>query len=75
MLYSIKNLEELENLNDLVSLQNQVHEIRSQDNLGEQLFHENTKKLLEPDNNTIKNTSEHLTKTITESFLKQSSVR
>ena len=34
MLYSIKNKEKLENLNELVSLQNQVNEARLQDKLG-----------------------------------------
>ena len=31
MLYSIKNLEELANLNELVSLRNQVQEVRLQE--------------------------------------------
>ena len=44
MLYSIKNIEELEKLSDLVSLQNQVNEVRLQDNLSEQNFLENFKK-------------------------------
>ena len=46
MLYSIINLEELENLNDLVSLQIQVREVRSQDRLGKQNFQEKTKNYL-----------------------------
>ena len=37
MLYSIKNKEELEKLNELVSLQNQVQEVRLQDTLGKQI--------------------------------------
>ena len=35
MLYSIKDREDLENLNELVSLQDQVKTVRLQDNLGE----------------------------------------
>ena len=44
MLYSIKDREDLENLNELVSLQDQVKTVRLQDKLGEQNFHENIKK-------------------------------
>ena len=44
MLYSIKKIEDLENLIELVSLQNQVREVRLQDKLGEQKYHQNTKK-------------------------------
>ena len=38
MLYSIKDREDLENLNELVSLQDQVKTVRLQDKLGEQTF-------------------------------------
>ena len=34
MLYSIKNIEDLGKLNELVSLQNQVQEVRLQDKLS-----------------------------------------
>ena len=33
MLYSIRNIEDLQNLNELASLQNQVQEVRLQDKL------------------------------------------
>ena len=46
MWHSIKNGEDLDNLKVLVSLQNQVKELRLQDKLGEQNFHENIKKYL-----------------------------
>ena len=46
MLYSIKNRDGLKNLNELVSLENQVKELRLQDNLGKQNFHDNGKKSL-----------------------------
>ena len=70
MLYSIKDREDLEKLNELVSLQDQVKTVRLQDKLGEQNFHENIKKLLEPVTKSIENTSQDITKTITETSLK-----
>ena len=44
MLFPINNREDLQNLNELVSLQNQVNEVRLQDKLGEQNYHEDSKK-------------------------------
>ena len=38
MLYSIKDREDLENLKELISLQDQVKVIRLQDKLGKQIF-------------------------------------
>ena len=70
MLYSIKDREDLENLNELLSLQDQVKTVRLQDKLGEQNFHENIKKVFEPVTKTIENTSQDITKTITETSLK-----
>ena len=67
MLYSIKNREDLENLEELVSLQDQVKVVRLQDKLGKQNFHEDMKKVFEPVTKSLENTSETLTKTITES--------
>ena len=46
MLYSIENVEDLQKLNELVSLQIQVQEIRLQNKLGEQNYHEDIKKIL-----------------------------
>ena len=46
MLYAIKNNDDLENLNELVSLENQVNVVRLQDKLGEQNFHEDMEKFL-----------------------------
>ena len=48
MLYSIKDREDLENLEELVSLQNQVKVVRLQDKFGKQNFHEDMKKVFEP---------------------------
>ena len=46
MLYPINNREDLQKLNDAVLLQNQVQEVRLQNKLGEQNYHEDIKKIL-----------------------------
>ena len=69
MLFPIKNREDLKNLNELVSLQNQVNEVRLQDRLGEQNYHEDSKKLFKPMTDVIKSTSENITKTLTENSI------
>ena len=69
MLFPIKNVEDLQILNELVSLQNQVKLVKLQDKLGEQNFHEDMKKVFEPVTKSLENTSENLTKAITESYL------
>ena len=66
MLYSIKDREDLEKLEDLVSLQNQVKVVKLQDKLGEQNFHEDMKKVFEPVTKSLENTSKNITKTLTE---------
>ena len=66
MMFPIRNVEDLQNLNEAVSLQNQVKVIRLQDKLGEQNFHEDMTKVFEPLTDTLKKTSENITKTITE---------
>ena len=70
MLYAIKNVDDLKNLNELVSLQDQVKAVRLQDKLGEQNFHEDKKKVFEPVTKSLENTSQDITKTITESSSK-----
>ena len=62
MLYSIKNIEELEKLKELVSLQNQVKVDRLQDKLGKQNFPEDMKKVFEPVTKSLENTSQDITK-------------
>ena len=69
MLFPIRNVEDLLNLNDAVSLQNQVKVVRLQDKLGEQNFHEDMTKVFEPLTDTLKKTSENITKTITENSI------
>ena len=70
MLYSIKNREDLEKLEDLVSLQNQVKDVKLLDQLDEQNFHEDMKKVFEPVTKSLKNTSEKITNAITDSSIK-----
>ena len=72
MLYPIKFIEGLQELNELVSLENQVKVVRLQDKLGEQNYHHDRNKLLEAMTDAIKNTSQDITKTITETSIKNS---
>ena len=74
MLYSIDNRQELEKIEELVSLQDQVNEVRLQDKLGEPNFQQITSKLFEPMTDAIKNASENITKTITETSEKNKKV-
>ena len=70
MLFPIKNVEDIQNLDELVSLQNQVKVVKLQDKLGEQNFHEDMKKVFEPVTKSLENTSEKLTNAITDSSIK-----
>ena len=68
-MFPIKNREDLEKLNELVSLQNQVKTVRLQDKLGKLNFREDLQELYEPVTKTIKNVSENISKTLTESSI------
>ena len=57
MLYSIEDREDLENLEELISLENQVKVVKLQDKLGKQNFHEDMKKVFEPVTKSLENTS------------------
>ena len=46
MMFPIKDREDLMKLNELISLKNQVQEVRLQDQLGEQIYHEDAKNYL-----------------------------
>ena len=70
MLYSFKDREELENLEDSVSLENQVKVVRLQDKLGKQNFHEDKKKVFESVTKSLENTSQDKTKTMTDTSIK-----
>ena len=64
MLYSLKNRDHLESLNDLASLQNQVKALSLHDKLGKQHFQEDMKKVFEHVFETNKDASEEVTKTL-----------
>ena len=64
MLFTIKNRDDLEKLEELDSLKNQVDKLRLQHKLGKQNFHGAMKKFCELLTDTFKNTSEDLTKTM-----------
>ena len=69
MLFPIKDREDLEKLNEAVSIQNQVKVVRLQDKLGKQNFHEDMEEVFEPITKSLENTSENITETITESSI------
>ena len=70
MLYSIEDREDLEKLEELVSIENQVKAVRLEDKLVKQNFHEDMKKVFEPVTKSVEITSENLTKAITQSSVK-----
>ena len=70
MLYPIGDVKDLQYLNEIVSLENQVKFVRLQDKLGEQNFHEDMEKVFEPVVKSLANTSQDITKTITEASIK-----
>ena len=45
-MFPIKNVEDLQKLNELISLKNHVNEVRLQDKLGEQNHHKDAKKYI-----------------------------
>ena len=69
MLYPIINREDLQNLNNAVLLQNQVQEVRLQNKLGDQNYHEDINKFFKPMTDELKNTSEKITRTSTENSI------
>ena len=69
MFFPLKDREDLEKLEELVSLQNQVNAVRLQDKLGKQNLHKDMKKVFEPHTKSLENTSENITKTITETSI------
>ena len=66
-MFQIKNVEDLQKLNELVSLESQVKAVRLQDKLGKQNFPEDMKNVFEPVTKSIKDVSEEVTETMTES--------
>ena len=68
-MFAINTREDSEKSEELASVQNQVQEVRLQDRLGEQNYHQTVQEIYEPLTDTITNTSENLTKTITEYYI------
>ena len=66
MLSSIKNIEDLNDLEELSALRNHVEEVRLTDELGKQNFHEDMKKVFEPVTKSLEKTPHYITKTIVE---------
>ena len=69
MMFPIRNVEDLQNLNAAISLQNQVKVVRLQDKLGKQNFHEDMTKVFEPITKTLEKTSQDITKSMTENSI------
>ena len=70
MMFPIRNVEDLQNLNEAVSLQNQVKVVRLQDKLSNQNFHEDMEEVFEPLTDTLKKTSENIKKLLWRLLLK-----
>ena len=69
MLFSIRNIEHLEKLNELFSLESRVKAVRLQNKPGRQNFHEDMKKVFKPITKSIKDVTEEVTKTMTENSI------
>ena len=69
MMFPIRNIEDLQNLNEAVLLQNQLKVVRLQDKLGKQNVHQNMEEVFEPLTDTLKKNSENITKSITENSI------
>ena len=57
---SLKSRNDLEKLNELVSLKGKVKHLRLQDKLGKQNFHEALKKVFEPKTDTVKQADQEM---------------
>ena len=62
-------VEDLEKLDEAVSLQKQVQEVRLQNKLGDQNYHEDINKFFKPMTDELKKTSEKITRTLTENSI------
>ena len=69
MLFTSRNREDLEKLEEQSLLKYQVEDLRLQDKLGKQIFHERMKILYQLFANSIKDTSRGITKTTRETFI------
>ena len=69
-MFPFRKVEDSQNLNEAVSLQNQVKVVRLQDKLSKRNFHEDLIEFFEPITKSLENTSEKTTKTLTETSIK-----
>lgn len=60
MIYSVKNKDDLQDLEELADLQSKVKQVRLEEKLGKQGFHYDTKQLFEPITKTIMDTNQKL---------------
>ena len=67
----IKKREDIENLNEVISLENQVKVVKLQVKLGKQNFYEDLKKIFEPVTKSIKEFSEEVTQSMIETSIKK----
>ena len=74
MMFPIKDGDDLEKINELVSLESQVKVVRLQDKLGKQNFYEDMKEVFDPATKSIKDVCDDVAKTMTESSNKKNQV-
>ena len=70
MVSSVRNRDDLENLHELISLGSQVKAIELQYKLGKQKFLEDLEKIFKPVSKSVEDVSEEVTKTKTETSIK-----
>ena len=66
MLFPIKKSENVEKVEEIASIKIQVEDLRLQDKLGKQTFHEDMEREFEPVTKSTKDVSEEVTKIMTE---------
>ena len=69
-MFPIQNVDDLQKLNESVSVESQVKAVRLQNKLGKQNFHEDMEKVFEPFTKSIKHVSEEVKKTMTGKSIK-----
>ena len=70
-MFPIKDGKDLKDLEEPATLQRQIKVVRLQEKLGKQNFHEDMKIVFEPVTKSLENTSQDITKTITETSIKK----
>ena len=69
-MYPAKNIESSQKINEFISLKNQVNEVRLQDRLGDQNFHENMNNVFGPVNKSTEDIFEDVTRSMTQNSTK-----